>query len=187
LGLSWAAALVAGVLLVVWRRGGRRRHPMTAAAVSGVLVIGYAVFRVVDIGMQVNEHRQSRFDTRVGDAVAAASLAVVAPVVLALLAFALAAALAGHGRRLAAVGAALLAVAALPHVDAALGAVPELFGASRHTALFAVYAVAPSVAMPQPVPALTAAVELAAYLLLIAGLTRPRPMPAPAVKTSTTR
>jgi hypothetical protein len=119
LSLSWAAVLVAGVLMVVWRRGGWRRSTVTAAAASGVLVVGYAVARVVDIGMDVDAQWNSDFDAKASEAVAAAGLAVLAPVVLALLALALAAALAGHGRRLAAAGAALLAAAALPYVDAA--------------------------------------------------------------------
>ncbi|MFG1715202.1 hypothetical protein [Micromonospora sp. NPDC049203] len=39
------------------------------------------------------------------------------------------------------------------------------------TALFAWYAITPTRTLPQPVPALVAVVELAAYLLLVAGLT----------------
>ncbi|MFJ6954508.1 hypothetical protein ACISRB_24095, partial [Micromonospora aurantiaca] len=98
-------------------------------------------------------------------------------------ALALAALLAGRGRRLAATGAALLAVLALPLLDAAIEAV-RLPVSADGTALFAWYAITPTIAMPQPMTALTAVVELAAYLLLVAGLTgadRAAPaVPAPA-------
>ncbi|MFD6693573.1 hypothetical protein [Micromonospora aurantiaca (nom. illeg.)] len=190
---SWAALVAVAVLLLAYRGRGRRRH-LIAAAVAAAPVVGYAAVRVADVGSavaastRVVEVRTETTLTRVGgpghdqvDAVPALVLAVLPPLALALAALALAALLAGRGRRLAATGAALLAVLALPLLDAALAAVPHPLDADG-TALFAWYAITPTAAMPQPVAALTAAVELTAYLLLVAGLTRSRrtAVPAPA-------
>ncbi|MGY4910281.1 hypothetical protein [Micromonospora aurantiaca (nom. illeg.)] len=163
LAASWAALVAVAVLLVAYRGRGRRRH-LIAAVVAAAPVLGYAAVRVADV-------------------VPALVLAVLPPLALALAALALAVLLAGRARRLAATGAALLAVLALPLLDAALAAVPHPLEADG-TALFAWYAITPTTAMPQPVAALTAVVELAAYLLLVAGLTgadRAAPaVPAPA-------
>ncbi|MFF0658640.1 hypothetical protein [Micromonospora tulbaghiae] len=180
---SWAALVAVAVLLVAFRGRGRRR-PLIAAAVAAAPVLGYAAVRVADIGTAAAavtpglEIRTETTLTRVDgpghdqvDVVPALVLAVLPPLALALAALALAALLAGRGRRLAATGAALLAVLALPLLDAALAAVPHPLDADG-TALFAWYAITPTAAMPQPVAALTAAVELAAYLLLVAGLAR---------------
>ncbi|WP_223884493.1 hypothetical protein [Micromonospora craniellae] len=90
---------------------------------------------------------------------------------LALGAIVLAALLFGRGYRLAAVGVALLAPAALLHLDAALGMVPLPYSADRGSIFTAIGA---TTSLPAPVPALPAAVELAAYLLLVAGLTSNR-------------
>ncbi|MFD4208013.1 hypothetical protein ACFWRG_18730 [Micromonospora tulbaghiae] len=125
--------------------------------------------------------------TRVGgpgydqaEVVPALVLAVLPPLALALAALVLAVLLAGRGRRLAATGAALLAVLALPLLDAGIEALrlPD----SADTALFAWYAITPTAAVPQPMAALTVAVELTAYLLLVTGLTRSHraAVPAPA-------
>ncbi|MFC0099812.1 hypothetical protein ACFFKH_20105 [Micromonospora marina] len=179
---SWATLAAVAVLLVAFRGRGRRRH-LIAAAVAAAPVVGYAAVRVTDIGTavaastRVVEVRTGTTLTRVGgpgydqaDVVPALVLAVLPPLALALAALALAVLLAGRGRRLAATGAALLAVLALPLLDAGIGAVPLPYSVDS-TALFAWYAVTPTRMLPQPVPALTAVVELAAYLLLVAGLT----------------
>ncbi|WP_435232967.1 hypothetical protein [Micromonospora aurantiaca (nom. illeg.)] len=189
---SWAALVAVAVLLLAYRGRGRRRH-LIAAAVAAAPVVGYAAVRVTDIGVaagtRVVETRTTL--TRVdspgyhdqADVVPALVLAVLPPLALALAALALAVLLAGRGRRLAATGAALLAVLALPLLDAAIEAV-RLPVSADGTALFAWYAITPTIAMPQPMTALTAVVELAAYLLLVAGLTgadRAAPaVPAPA-------
>ena len=190
---SWAALVAVAVLLVAFRGRGRRRH-LIAAAVAAAPVLGYAAVRVADVGSamaastRVVEVRTETTLTRVGgpgydqaDAVPALVLAVLPPLALALAALALAVLLAGRGRRFAATGAALLAVLALPLLDAGIEAVP-LPGPDDSTALFAWYAIAPTAAMPQPMAALTAAVQLTAYLLLVAGLTRSHraAVPAPA-------
>ncbi|MBF5030846.1 hypothetical protein IRY44_13935 [Micromonospora sp. ANENR4] len=190
---SWATLVAVAVLLLAFRGRGRRRH-LIAAAVAAAPVVGYAAVRVADIGAAAAavtpglEIRTETTLTRVDgpghdqvDVVPALVLAVLPPLALALAALALAALLAGRGRRLAATGAALLAVLALPLLDAALAAVPHPLDADG-TALFAWSAITPTAAMPQPVAALTAAVELAAYLLLVAGLARSHraAVPAPA-------
>ncbi|ADL45556.1 MULTISPECIES: hypothetical protein [Micromonospora] len=192
---SWAALVAVAVLLLAYRGRGRRRH-LIAAAVAAAPVVGYAAVRVTDIGVavaagtRVVETRTRTTLTRVdspgydqADVVPALVLAVLPPLALALAALALAALLAGRGRRLAATGAALLAVLALPLLDAAIEAV-RLPVSADGTALFAWYAITPTTAMPQPMTALAAVVELAAYLLLVAGLTgadRAAPaVPAPA-------
>ncbi|WP_406063574.1 hypothetical protein [Micromonospora sp. NBC_00860] len=91
------------------------------------------------------------------------------------------AALAGHGRRLASIGAALLALTALPLMDTCIGMVPMPRSVGRDNARFAWHAITPTLSLPQPMPALTAVVELTAYLLLVAGLTdRPVRTRAPA-------
>ncbi len=191
---SWAALVAVAVLLLAYWGRGRRRH-LIAAAVAAAPVVGYAAVRVTDIGVaagtRVVETRSRNTLIRVdspgyqdqADVVPALVLAVLPPLALALAALALAALLAGRGRRLAATGAALLAVLALPLLDAAIEAV-RLPVSADGTALFAWYAITPTTAMPQPMTALTAVVELAAYLLLVAGLTgadRAAPaVPAPA-------
>ncbi|MFI7509685.1 hypothetical protein ACIBSS_22975 [Micromonospora aurantiaca] len=190
---SWAALVAVAVLLLAYRGRGRRRH-LIAASVAAAPVVGYAAVRVADIavaaGTRVVETRTRNTLTRVdgpgydqADVVPALVLAVLPPLALALAALALAALLAGRGRRLAATGAALLAVLALPLLDAAIEAV-RLPVSADGAALFAWYAITPTTAMPQPMTALTAVVELAAYLLLVAGLTgadRAAPaVPAPA-------
>lgn len=172
---TWALLAVAALLLVVWGRGGWRRSAMTAAALPAVLITGYALVRVLDIGLAVRATRE-RYANGIDavDTMTAVSLAVLPALALGLTALALATALAGHGRRLASAGAALLVVVALLHLDSSIGAVPLPLYAGNRTALFTGYAIAPTLSMPHPVPALTAAVELAAVLLLVAGSTGPQ-------------
>ncbi|MGC4897242.1 hypothetical protein [Micromonospora sp. DT31] len=177
----WATLVAVAVLLVALRGGGRRRH-LVAAAVAAAPIIGYAAVRIVDVGsvvvaatgsLIVEIHSRSSLERVDGAGVDRATtmatllLVVLPPLALALGALALAVLLAGRGRRLAAAGAALLAVVALPLLDGSLSAASYSEGS---TALFAWYAIAPTPAMPAPVAALTAAVELAAYLLIVAGL-----------------
>ncbi|MCO1616241.1 hypothetical protein M8C11_16095 [Micromonospora sp. CPM1] len=190
---SWAALVAVAVLLVAYRGRGRLRH-LIAAAVAAAPVVGYAAVRVADVGVavaastRVVEVRTETTLTRVdgpgydqADVVPALVLAVLPPLALALAALVLAVLLAGRDRRLAATGAALLAVLALPLLDAGIEAVHLPLSADA-TALFAWYAITPTAAMPQPMAALTVVVELTAYLLLVTGLTGPEraAVPAPA-------
>ncbi|MFI6229628.1 hypothetical protein ACIBCR_20200 [Micromonospora echinospora] len=176
LTLCWASSVAAVVLLAAGRRAGWRRPVVAVAAVAATLVVGYAVVRVVDVHNAARaEQRPYAGGADVADTVTAVGLAVLPAVALGLTALALAVALAGQGRWLASAGAVLLAVVALPSLDASIGAVPlPLYAGEVRSAAFAWHAITPSLAMPQPVPALTAAVELTAYLLLVAGLTGAR-------------
>ncbi|WP_435124068.1 hypothetical protein [Micromonospora tulbaghiae] len=176
----WAPLTAVAVLLVVCHRAGWRRRTAAAAAVAAVLVTGYAIVRIVDIWLAIGaDQRQYPTGPDSTDSVIAVSLAVLPPLALGLAALALAAALAGRHRRLASTGAALLAVAALPHLDASISAVPLPLHAGDRTALFAWQAITPTLSMPQPVPAITTLMELTAYLLLVMGLTGSRhPTPA---------
>ncbi|GAA4974795.1 hypothetical protein [Actinoplanes utahensis] len=163
---AWWAPLVAVVLLLTVRARGRRPSPVVTAvaATAAVLITGYAVVRVIGVGLLAPQ----------ADAVIAVSLAVLPAVVLGLAAVTLAAALAGRGHRLAAAGASLLAVVALPTIDAGVAATPLPYAASNDPGLFGWDLIMPTMAMPQPVPALTTVLEMAAFLLLVAGLTGSR-------------
>ncbi|OZV74289.1 hypothetical protein CA850_30200 [Micromonospora echinospora] len=175
--LCWASSIVVVVLLAVRHRAGWRRRTVGVAAVAATLVVGYAVVRVVGIWLATRaEQRPYAGGADVADdRVAAVGLAVLPAVALGVTALALATALARHGRWLASAGAVLLALVALPHLDASIGAVPlPLHAGEVRSAAFAWPAYAPSLSMPHPVAALTAAVELTAYLLLVAGLTGAR-------------
>ncbi|MFC3992576.1 hypothetical protein [Actinoplanes siamensis] len=188
-GLTATGALLAAaaLLLVAWGRGRWRPSATAAAALPAVLITGYAVVRVVDIALAVRVERERyAYSVDADSAVTSVSLAVLPALALGLTALMLAAALAGRGRRLASVGAALLAVVALPHLDSSIGAVQLPLYAGDRTALFSWHAIAPTLSMPHPVPALTAAVELAGVLLLVVGSISPRPR-ADAAPTPTAR
>ncbi|MFI6825424.1 hypothetical protein ACIBJE_31410 [Micromonospora sp. NPDC050187] len=174
LTLCWASSTAVVVLLAVRHRAGWWRRTVAVAVGVGAatLLTGYAIVRVVDVWHTTRaDQRPYANGVDASDAVIAASLAVLPPVALGLTALALATALAGRGRWLASAGAVLLAVVALPHLDASIGAVPLPVDADGYVVSFAWQAITPGLSMPQPVPALTAAVELTAYLLLVAGLT----------------
>ncbi|SBT67758.1 hypothetical protein GA0070622_4822 [Micromonospora sediminicola] len=166
----WAMLGALAVLLLRWR-GPVPPRWVVAAGAAAAPVVGYAVVRVVDIWRDLAPGDPAHApDVDGAEPVSAVILAVVPSVALATLALTLAALLAGHGRLLAAAGAALLAVIALPLTDSSIGAVPLSGFAGEGTELFAWHAITPTSAMPQPVPALTVAVELTAYLLLVVGL-----------------
>ncbi|MEU4422210.1 hypothetical protein AB0F81_16410 [Actinoplanes sp. NPDC024001] len=168
LALCWAPlAAVILLLAVIWRRDGGPRRRGVLAAGSAVMVIGaFAIMRIAQVALAVRSGQL--------DAVIAVVLAVLPGLALALTALALAAVLARHGRWLAAAGAALLAIAAVAHLDASIGAVPLPLDTHR-VALSSWSAFEPTLTMPQPFPALTSLVELAAFALLVVGLTRARP------------
>ncbi|MDG4801947.1 hypothetical protein [Micromonospora sp. WMMD980] len=167
---GWAA-LTATVLLLVGWRGRLRRRPAAFAGVAALPILGYAAVRVADIRHHlVADDAPYPSGPDVTDVTSAMVLAVLPALALAVAALVLAALLAGRGRRLAAAGAAVLALVALRLIDASIEAVPVSHFAGDGTALFAWHAITPTAAMPQPVGALTVAVELTAYLLLVAGL-----------------
>ncbi len=154
--------LVAAILLVALLAApgaGPGRGALAACAVAGVAVTGYAATRVATLaGGTTGE------PSAAGGAVAA----VAVPVLVALAALALAAVAAGRGAWVAALGAALLALSALPRMDLAIDALLLPFGADRG-GIFGAAAIPPTEALPAPVPALVAGLRLAAYLLVVTG------------------
>jgi len=187
LAICWASLTAVAVLLAAWhRRGDRhlgpgvrpwRRRTAVTAALAAVLITGYAAFRIIASWLTLaTDHRDhsTGADPTGADlagSVTAVSLAVLPPLGLGLAALALATALAGHRRWLASAGATVLAVTALSHVDAAIRAVPLPLHAGDQLAWSAAYAIGSTPLTPYPVAALTALLELTAYLLLVTGLT----------------
>ncbi|MFG2049331.1 hypothetical protein ACGFIW_18105 [Micromonospora sp. NPDC048935] len=171
LSLCWPSLTVVLVLLVAFRRGGWRWRTAVPAVVGAALVLGYAAVRVVATWRSAAAEPPRANDTDVADLTMAVSTAVLPPLVLGLAALALAAALLGHGRRLASTGAALLALMALPLVDSCIAAVPMPVYLWSDNAGLVWDAITPTLSMPRPMPALTAVAELTAYLLLVVGLT----------------
>ncbi|PTA46176.1 hypothetical protein [Micromonospora sp. RP3T] len=163
------AALAAVALLLAGWRGRVTRGPVVLAALGAAPIVGYALIRVVDLRRDLLAEDLSRpGGPDVADAVGALILAVLPALALALAALALAVLLVGRGRRLAAAGAVLLSVTALPLIDTSIDAVR--LPVSTFTEAGVLYAVTPTATLPQPVPALAVLVELTAYLLLVAGL-----------------
>ena len=121
-----------------------------------VPVTGYAALRVATAAAR-------------GGALPDAVRAALPPLALALAATVLATVLAAGRHRTAAAGAVLLVVAALAHLDTAVRSVPVTYrpGAFVSAGVYAGSTV-------QIEPALTAALELAAVLLIVPGLTRAR-------------
>ncbi|WP_196235008.1 hypothetical protein [Salinispora arenicola] len=97
---------------------------------------------------------------------------MVAPLVLGLAASCLTAVLLRRGRSIAAVGAAILVVAALPRLELALATVNPPLDVERSYARAVSFAIAPPSLIAAPLPALAADVESTAYVLLAVGLTR---------------
>ncbi|MFG1919020.1 hypothetical protein [Micromonospora sp. NPDC048898] len=173
LALCWPSFTAVVLLLVAWRRGGWRRRTAVPAVVGAALITGYAAVRVVATWRTAAAEPPRATRTDVADLTTAVSTAVLPPLVLGIAALALASALLGHGRRLASTGAALLALTALPLMDSCIAAVPMPLYLWSDNAGFVWDAITPTLALPQPMPALTAMAELTAYLLLVVGLTQP--------------
>ncbi|MFG2060612.1 hypothetical protein ACGFIK_04250 [Micromonospora sp. NPDC048871] len=181
LELTWAALVFVLLLALVNRRATAGGRPRTDSPASGRLVIGlllaggpvlgYAVFRVVEVRRNTMEvELADQHDGQPGTEVLAA--AVLAPLALALAALLLAALLLGQGRRRATGGAVLLVVAALFHIDAALAPYTLLPLSPTRGTVFTGAMVSPILVMA---PALAVAAELTGYLLLVAGLRPDRP------------
>ncbi|MDG4774294.1 hypothetical protein [Solwaraspora sp. WMMD792] len=193
LAICWASLTAVAVLLAAWHRRGdphlgpgvhpRRRRTAVTAALAAVVITGYAAIRIIAswLTMAIN-HRDHSTGADLAGSVIAVSLAVLPPLGLGLAALALATALAGHRRWLASAGAALLAVTALPHVDAAIRAVPLPLYVGDQLAWSTAYAIGSTPSTPYPLAALTALLELTAYLLLVTGLTGFHP-PASAARS----
>ncbi len=184
---SWAPIVALILLAVVWWRGSRPSWAVLGITVTmAILITGYAAYRVIVIGLGVRDENAERSygQADTGDAVTAVVLAVLPGVVLALAALTLTALLARDGHRLGAAGAFLPALAALPLIDAGIGAVSLPFSVHGESGLFGWSMILPTLSMPAPVPALTAALMMTAFLLLAAGLTARR---APAVASHPAR
>jgi hypothetical protein len=96
------------------------------------------------------------------------------PVLLALMATALAVLTAARRQWRAVSGAVLLAAMALIWIDSAIGTVPMPYEVHDYTFLYSSDLIPPTAALPQPTPALVEALRLTAAMLLITGLVRPR-------------
>jgi hypothetical protein len=143
------------------------RAAAAGALLTGFLILAYAVVRVVAL---------DRRDPSRGAGTFAA--AVLVPVALALTAAVLGAMILRHRRQgPPALGALLLAASTLPMIDSGLDALPtsyQAFGSDDPTRLFGWDFITPSIALPAPVPALTVGLQLAGFLLLVAGAKPPR-------------
>ncbi|WP_045742723.1 MULTISPECIES: hypothetical protein [Actinoplanes] len=158
LAACWAPIVAVVLLLIAWRPWPRpSRAVAVAALLTGFLVTGYAAVRASASGS--------------ADDVWTVSLAVLPAVALGLAGLALAMVLAGTGDRLAAAGALLLTVVALPNIDSSIAGVLLPYNVQQSTGLFGWDLIRPSLSLPQPMPALTTALEMTAYLLMVAGLT----------------
>ncbi|WBB88666.1 hypothetical protein [Verrucosispora sp. WMMC514] len=169
LRLSWAALLLVLILLLTgrWRDARPGRSALTGAVLAATLVVGYAAVRLAEIHFAVRAtQRASPGDT--GPSAVATVGAVLAPLVLAVGALVLAALLAGRRHRIAASGAVLLVLVAVTHLDVALDALSLPSAAGQGVLLTAVYQA--NASLPASGPAVLAAVEVAAYLLLVVGL-----------------
>ncbi|PZF93254.1 hypothetical protein C1I93_18130 [Micromonospora endophytica] len=175
LELTWAALVVVLVLALVARRHAGRpsRWALVGAVLTGGLVLGYLAVRVAH-GLRKARPAWAGDGGR-SDSIEFVTAALTPPLVLALGAIALATMLVGQGRRLAACGAGLLALAAMFHLDTAMALGPQRLSA---------YPVDPGVVFTQvftftptlaTAPALTSAAELAGCLLLVVGLCGGRP------------
>ncbi|MBQ1025946.1 hypothetical protein [Micromonospora sp. C95] len=169
LRLSWAALLLVLILLLTGLRRDARpgRFALAGAVLAATLVVGYAAVRLAEIHFAVSESgRSGPGDTSPSGAAAVG--AMLAPLALAVGALVLAVLLAGRRRRVAAGGAVLLALVALTHLDTALTALALPRYAERGVLLSAAFQA--NASLPASGPAVFAAVELAAYLLLVVGL-----------------
>lgn len=182
LDLTWAALAVS--LLLLW--AGRRwpapyhqpvppRGPVVTGTVLAVLLLtAYPAVRLSEIALDLSagERSTSASTDPVSAAVVRAGSVMLAPLVLGLAAICLTAVLFRRSRVIAALGAAFLAVAALPQFDLALAQVDLPVYVGPPSAPVISFAIGPPSLTMAPLPALAAAIELTAYVLLTVGLTR---------------
>lgn len=185
LALTWAPLVASLLLLGAGRRWpithqpAARRGPVVAGTVLAMLLfMAYPAVRLGEIALDLSAREQSNSTSTdpVSATVLSAGTVLLAPLILGLAAICLTAMLFRRGRVIAAVGAALLAVAALPQVDLALAMV-DLLAVRWGPAVVSSFAVAPALITPPsliaaPLPALAATIELTAYVLFAVGLTR---------------
>ncbi|NGM12205.1 hypothetical protein ENC19_05665 [Verrucosispora sp. CWR15] len=169
LRLSWAALFLVLILLLTgrWRDARPGRFALAGAVLAATLVVGYAAVRLVEIHFAVRA-TQSPGPGDTGPSGVATVGAMLAPLALAVGAVVLAALLAGRRHRIAAGGAVLLVLVAVTHLDAALASLSLPSAAGPGVLLTAAFRA--NASLPASGPAVFAAVELAAYLLLVVGL-----------------
>ncbi|WP_027644837.1 hypothetical protein [Salinispora oceanensis] len=187
LALTWAPLAVCLLLLgtgLRWpiaRKPAARRGPVVAGTVLATLLfMAYPAVRLGEIALDLSARAQSNSTStdRIRTTMVSTGSVLLAPLVLGLAAICLTAVLFRRGRAIAALGAALLAVAALPQVDLALATVDLLLAVRLSPAVVSSFAVtppspiAPPALIAAPLPALAATIELTAYALLAVGLTR---------------
>ncbi|WP_433726568.1 hypothetical protein ACQP2Y_09865 [Actinoplanes sp. CA-051413] len=171
------ALLFVLVLLVISTLTEGRQWPSRTGLLTGiaaaVLVVGYTVVRLAVIEFEVHE---VAIVVTFGDAAPArrlsAGVVAVLPLLLALTALALAVVTATQRRPRAAGGALLLAVTGLIWIDAAIGAARLSYAVHDDASMFSLDLFTATDTLPQPTQALTAAMQLTAAVLLIAGLAR---------------
>lgn len=182
LALTWAALAVSLLLLGAGRRWPvahhqpvARRRPVVAGAVLAILLFtAYPAVRLSEIALDLSARERSTSVSTdpVSATVVSAGSVMLAPLVLGLAAICLTAVLLRRGRSIAAVGAAMLAVAALPRLHLALATVNLPLDVERSSALAVSFAIASPSLIAAPLPALADAIESTAYVLLAVGLTR---------------
>jgi len=172
------------MLLAAMRResaapaAGSRRSSVPSRVILGtaigaaVLIAGYAVLRVAVITFSTTRRSTSSADQNVSVWGLPAVAAVLLPLLLALASLALGAVTAARGNWGAASGGVLLVAAALIFLDSAIGSVSMPYAAHDYAALFSLDLIEPTAALPQPTRAMTAALRLAAAVLVVTSLTR---------------
>ncbi|MFV2101705.1 hypothetical protein [Micromonospora sp. LOL_024] len=184
LRLSWAALVVVLVLMLTVRRREARpgRGVLVGAGLAVALVTGHTAVRLVGIHLTLREAERLGPGTAGPSGVDLARLvpAVLAPLALVVGALVLVALLAGHRRRLAAGGAALLALVALTQLDGVLGTVWLPLHTLERGYLFS-FTFHSGGSFAAPGVAVAVAAELTAYLLLVVGLCASREQRAEAV------
>lgn len=181
LALTWAPLAASLLLLGAGRRwpiahqpAARRRPVVVGTVLATLLFVAYPAVRLSELALDLSAREQSNSTSTdpVSTTVLSAGSVLLAPLVLGLVAICLTAVLFRRGRAIAAVGAALLAVAALPQVDLALATMDLLLAVRWNPAVVSSFVIAPPSLRLAPLPALAAAIELIAYALLAVGLTR---------------
>ncbi|WP_025618040.1 hypothetical protein [Salinispora cortesiana] len=181
LALTWAPLAVSLLLLGAGRRwpiahqpAARRRPVVVGTVLATLLFVAYPAVRLSELALDLSAREQSNSTSTdpAWTTVVSTGSVLLAPLVLGLAAICLTAVLFRRGRVIAAVGAALLAVAALPQVDLALATVDLPFGTGRNFTPVSSFVITPPSLTVAPLPALAAAIGLIAYALLAVGLTR---------------
>lgn len=156
-----------------------RRKPGRAILGTGiaaaVLIVGYLVLRAAVIEFGAPRQSISSFAWSPTVWGLPAAVITLLPLLLALTALALAVVTARRGRRRAASGAVLLAVVGLIWLDSGIGAVPLPYAVDFNLDPYGSGWFTSTAASPQPIQAVTAALRLAAGILVVTGLTRPPP------------